>query len=78
MHPKTEKTQRRVHDAQFKAKVLAQCREPGVSLLALRGGHTCSAPQMGALQQPPSDPLAAARLDMGKLLAHPAGCGSPA
>jgi transposase len=35
MHPKTEKTRRRVHDAQFKAKVLAQCREPGVSLASV-------------------------------------------
>jgi transposase len=35
MHPKTEQPPRRVHDAQFKAKVLAQCREPGVSVASV-------------------------------------------
>jgi transposase len=31
MHPNTHRTQRRVHGAEIKAKVLAQCREPEAS-----------------------------------------------
>jgi transposase len=35
MQPNPDPSRRRVHDAQFKAKVLAQCREPGVSVASV-------------------------------------------
>lgn len=35
MHPKVQQGTRRVHTAQFKAKVLRQCREPGASVAAV-------------------------------------------
>lgn len=45
MHPKVQQAVRRVHGVEFKAKVLAQCREPGPSVAAvtdpnLAGKHT--------------------------------------
>lgn len=35
MHPNVQRRQRRVHGAEFKAKVLAQCREPQASVAAV-------------------------------------------
>ena len=35
MHPKVRQGARRVHAAGFKAKVLAQCQEPGASVAAV-------------------------------------------
>lgn len=35
MHPNVRQGARRVHAAEFKAKVLAQCREPGASVAAV-------------------------------------------
>lgn len=35
MHPNVRQGVRRVHAAEFKAKVLAQCREPGASVAAV-------------------------------------------
>ena len=35
MHPRDQQSARRVHGAEFKAKVLAECREPGASLAAV-------------------------------------------
>jgi transposase len=35
MHPNTHRTQRRVHGAEIKAKVLAQCREPEASIASV-------------------------------------------
>jgi transposase len=32
MHPNVRQIKRRVHGAELKAKVLAQCREPGASV----------------------------------------------
>lgn len=41
MHPKT--ASRRVHDAQFKAAVLAACNEPGASISAVALAHGLNA-----------------------------------
>jgi transposase len=35
MHPKVQRSKRRVHGAEFKAKVLAQCHEPQASVAAV-------------------------------------------
>jgi transposase len=35
MHPRSRRPARRVHGAEFKAKVLAQCRESGASVAAV-------------------------------------------
>jgi transposase len=35
MHPDVQRVTRRVHAAEFKAKVVAQCREPGASVAAV-------------------------------------------
>lgn len=35
MHPRSRRRTRRVHGAEFKAKVLAQCRESGASVAAV-------------------------------------------
>lgn len=35
MQPEAQRSRRRVHSAEFKAKVLAQCREPGASIAAV-------------------------------------------
>lgn len=35
MHPRSRRPKRRVHGAEFKAKVLAQCRESGASVAAV-------------------------------------------
>jgi transposase len=39
MHPKSPSQSRRVHGAEFKAQVLAACREPGASVSAVAIAH---------------------------------------
>ena len=43
MHPKVEPRARRVHDAQIKSKVLAECRQPGASVSAVALAHGLNA-----------------------------------
>ena len=43
MHPKVERRARRVHDAQIKSKVLAECRQPGASVSAVALAHGLNA-----------------------------------
>jgi transposase len=43
MHPNTHRTQRRVHGAEIKSQVLAQCREPGASVAAVAQAHGLNA-----------------------------------
>lgn len=43
MHPKVERGARRVHDAQIKSKVLAECRQPGASVSAVALAHGLNA-----------------------------------
>lgn len=39
MHPKVERRTRRVHGAEIKSKVLAECRRPGASVSAVALAH---------------------------------------
>jgi transposase len=43
MHPNVRHAPRRVHSAEFKAKVMAQCREPGASVAAVAMAHDVNA-----------------------------------
>jgi transposase len=43
MHPKVEGRARRVHDADIKSKVLAECRRPGASVSAVALAHGLNA-----------------------------------
>jgi len=43
MHPNVRQAPRRVHSAEFKAKVMAQCREPGASVAAVAMAHGVNA-----------------------------------
>lgn len=43
MQPKEEPRARRVHDAQIKSKVLAECRQPGASVSAVALAHGLNA-----------------------------------
>ena len=43
MHPKVESRARRVHDAQIKSKVLAECAQPGASVSAVALAHGLNA-----------------------------------
>jgi transposase len=43
MHPNVRQAPRRVHSAEFKVKVMAQCREPGASVAAVAMAHGVNA-----------------------------------
>lgn len=43
MHPNVRQAPRRVHSAEFKAQVIAQCREPGASVAAVAMAHGVNA-----------------------------------
>ncbi|HSV83895.1 MAG TPA: transposase [Ramlibacter sp.] len=43
MHPNVRQAPRRVHSADFKAEVMAQCREPGASVAAVAMAHGVNA-----------------------------------